>query len=86
MSEASHPAARDEPLPEEYAQLAALADGSLEPERAAALHARVAESPELAAALLCQRRAVAILRDAAAATRAPRALRERLNSDRAGRL
>jgi hypothetical protein len=71
------------PLPEEHAELAALADGSLDPERAAALEARVAESPELAMALAQQRQAVTILREAVAATEAPLALRERLERDRA---
>lgn len=71
------------PLPEEHAELAALADGSLDRERAAALEARVAESPELATALAQQRQAVTILREAVAATEAPLALRERLERDRA---
>jgi anti-sigma factor RsiW len=70
------------PLPEEHAELAALADGSLDPERAAALEARVAASPELATALAQQRQAVTILREAVAATEAPLALRERLERDR----
>jgi len=70
-------------LPEEHAELVALADGSLAPERAAAIEARVAESPELATALAQQRQAVTLLREAAAATEAPLALRERLERDRA---
>jgi anti-sigma factor RsiW len=73
----------DSHIPEEHAELAALADGSLTPERAAALEARVAESPELAAALAQQRQAVTLLRQAAAETEAPLALRERLERDRA---
>ena len=44
----------------EIAELAALADGSLAPERRAALEARVAESPELADRLAEQQQAVAL--------------------------
>lgn len=69
-------------IPEEHAELAALADGTLPPERAAALEARIAESPELAAALAQQRQAVSMLRQAVADTEAPLALRERLERDR----
>jgi anti-sigma factor RsiW len=72
----------DSHIPEEHAELAALADGTLPPERAAALEARIAESPELAAALAQQRQAVSILRQAVAETEAPLALRERLERDR----
>ena len=51
----------DEPqLPE--AELAALADGSLPADRAQALRARIDASPELAAALAEQQRAVALMR------------------------
>jgi hypothetical protein len=81
MSE-SHNPTQHEPLPDEHADLTALADGSLPPERATALEARIAESPELAAALAQQRQAVAILREAVASTEAPLALRERLERDR----
>jgi anti-sigma factor RsiW len=73
----------DSQIPEEHAELAALADGSLPPERAAALEARIAASPELAAALAQQRQAVSLLRQAAAETEAPLSLRERLEADRA---
>lgn len=73
----------DSHIPEEHAELAALADGTLAPERAAALEARIAESPELAAELAQQRQAVAMLRQAVAETEAPLALRERLERDRA---
>jgi hypothetical protein len=72
----------DSHIPEEHAELAALADGTLPPESAAALEARIAESPELAAALAQQRQAVSILRQAVAQTEAPLALRERLEKDR----
>jgi anti-sigma factor RsiW len=82
MSDFQHPT-QEPPLPEEHADLTALADGSLPPGRAAAIERRVAESPELAAALAQQRQAVAMLREAVAATEAPLALRERLERDRA---
>jgi hypothetical protein len=59
----------------ETAELAALADGSLAPERRAALEARVAASPELADRLAEQQRAVALARSAAAEVEAPAALR-----------
>jgi hypothetical protein len=78
-----HNPTQQEPLPDEHADLAALADGSLPPERAAAVEQHIAQSPELAAALAQQRQAVALLRDAVASTQAPLALRERLESDRA---
>jgi hypothetical protein len=65
----------DEPREEE---LAALADGSLSPQRRAVVEAMVERSPELAARLAEQRDAVALLRDAAAAVDAPAGLRARL--------
>ena len=60
------------------AELAALADGSLAPERRAELEARVAASPELADLLAEQQRAVALTRSAAAEVEAPAALRARI--------
>ena len=68
----------DEAGPRELAELAALADGSLAPERRAALEARVAASPELADRLAEQQRAVALARGAAAGVEAPAALRARI--------
>ncbi len=65
---------------EELAELAALADGSLAPERRAALEARVAASPELAALLAEQQRAVAFTRSAAAEVEAPDGLRTRIDA------
>jgi hypothetical protein len=64
----------------EVAELAALADGSLTPERRAALEARVAESAELADRLAEQQRAVALARAAAAEVEAPAALRARIDA------
>ena len=62
----------------ELVELAALADGSLAPERRAALEARVAESSELADLLAEQERAVAFARSAAAEVQAPETLRARV--------
>ncbi len=58
--------------------MAALADGSLAPERRAALTARVAASSELADRLAEQERAIALSRSAEAEVEAPAALRERI--------
>ena len=68
---------RREPREEE---LAALADGSLAEQRREALEARVDESPELAALLEEQERAIAVVRGAATEVEAPAALRARLQA------
>jgi anti-sigma factor RsiW len=60
--------------------LAALADGLLTGRRAAALEARVAKEPALAAALARQRVASTTTRNAAAAVSAPSSLRERVDA------
>jgi hypothetical protein len=70
---------------QELAELAALADGSLSPERRTALEARVAESPELADRLAEQQRAVALTRGVAADVEAPAALRARIDGQRSAR-
>jgi Anti-sigma-K factor rskA, C-terminal len=67
------------------AELAALADGSLAPDRRAALEGRVAGSPELADRLAEQQRAVALARSAAAEVEAPAALRARIDAQRSPR-
>jgi anti-sigma factor ChrR (cupin superfamily) len=67
---------------DETAELAALADGSLTPERRAAVEAHVAASPELAARLAEQQRAVAYTRDVAADVEAPSGLRRRVDAQR----
>ena len=67
---------------EEIAELAALADGSLAPERRAALESRVAASSELADRLVEQQRAVAFARSAANGVEAPAALRARIEAQR----
>lgn len=71
----------DQDVPE----LAALADGSLAPDRRAALEARVAASSELADRLAEQQRAVALARSAADEVEAPVTLRERVEAQRHGR-
>jgi hypothetical protein len=64
------------------ADLAAAADGTLDPARQAEIEAMAAEDAELADALERQRRAVTLIRGATAEVRAPLALRERLEADR----
>lgn len=64
--------------PEEEADLAALADGRLDPARRAAVEARLAAEPELAAAFERQRVAVAAIGRAVEGTSAPLALRARI--------
>jgi anti-sigma-K factor RskA len=70
---------------QELAELAALADGSLAPERRSALEARVAASPELAERLAEQRRAVALARNAAETVEAPPSLRANVERQRRAR-
>ena len=78
---------RDEAGGQELAELAALADGSLAPDRRAALEARVAASSELAEQLAEQQRAVALARSAVDGVEAPTALRARIEAQRpAGRV
>ena len=73
---------RDEAGGQEVVELAALADGSIAPERRAALEARVASSPELAERLAEQQRAISLAQSAAAEVEAPAALRARINARR----
>jgi RES domain-containing protein len=68
----------DEAGQDEMAEIAALADGSLAPERRAALDARIAGSPELAGLLAEQQRAIALTSTAAIEVEAPTALRARI--------
>jgi anti-sigma factor ChrR (cupin superfamily) len=60
------------------ADLAAAADGTLDPARREQIEALAAHDEVLAEALERQRRAAALIRDATADVRAPDALRERL--------
>jgi anti-sigma-K factor RskA len=64
----------------EVVELAALADGSLSPERHAALEEQVAESDDLAARLDEQRRAMALFQGAADEVDAPASLRSRVDT------
>jgi len=75
----------DENGGQEVAELAALADGSLAPERRSALEAQVAASPELADRLAEQQRAVALTRSVAEQVEAPATLRARVETQRKGR-
>ena len=69
----------------EIAELAALADGSLAPDRRAELEAQIAASPILADRHAEQQRAVALLQGAADETYAPAGLRARLDAQRSPR-
>jgi hypothetical protein len=71
----------DEAGGQEIAELAALADASLAPERRAALEARVAASPELAGRLAEQQQAVELARSAVDGVEAPAALRARIEGE-----
>ena len=70
---------------EQPAELAALADGSLAPERRAELEAQIAGSPELAELLAEQERAVGFARSAASEVEAPAGLRARVDARRQAR-
>jgi len=72
----------DEGADQEMAELAALADGSLAPERRAALEAQVAASSELADRLAEQEQAIDLARSAVAGVEAPAALRARIEAQR----
>jgi hypothetical protein len=71
----SSPDAFDDRL---LADLAAAADGTLDPARAAEIETLAAHDDVLAEALERQRRAAAMIRDSVDDVRAPDALRERL--------
>src|SRR3954469_17339894 len=75
-------ASRHRGTDEELAELAALADGSLAPDRRAALEAQVAASPEVATQLAEQQRAVALAQSAASQVDAPASLRARIDAER----
>ena len=76
---------RDDLDDREIVELAALADGSLAPDRRVALEARVAASPELAALLAEQERAVSFARSAAVEVDAPASLRARIPEGKSAR-
>jgi anti-sigma-K factor RskA len=66
-------------------ELAALADGSLDPERRAEVEAQIEASPILADRLAEQERAVALLQGAGDEVEAPAGLRARLEAQRSAR-
>ena len=72
----------EEPEAAEVPELAALADGSLAPDRRSALEAQVEESPALADLLAEQQRAVALTQSAAEEVEAPAGLRRRVEAQR----
>jgi len=67
---------------EQLAELSALADGTLDPERRPHVEAAIAASPELRALYEREQRVVAILHRAAATDRAPTTLRARIEAAR----
>jgi hypothetical protein len=87
MSDMSEPKFDEQPLEKrEQAELAAYADGSLDPRRAAIVAARISASPQLAARVTEQRRALAAVRaidaPASASLRAALARRPRVAQPR----
>ncbi len=70
---------------DDFPELAALADGSLPPDKAAALQARVEASPDLAAALVRQQTAIGHVVAAQRHVVAPAGLRARVNEVRSQR-
>jgi hypothetical protein len=76
---------QDKDADAELVELAALADGSLAPDRRAALETQVAASAELAELLAEQERSLDLTRAAAAEVEAPAALRARIEAPRRAR-
>jgi hypothetical protein len=76
------PRRRSEAPDDEPLVLAAVADGLLPPDERAAAEARLGEWPGLEALLAEQERAVALVRQATAATEAPPGLRTRIDAER----
>jgi anti-sigma factor RsiW len=76
------PADNPQPRRGEFADLSALADGTLEPARRTAVQARIAASTELTALYEQERRAVSALHQARQTDRAPAALRARIDAQR----
>jgi hypothetical protein len=70
--------------PRTLADLSALADGSLDPERRADVQARIAASPQLSALYTREQRVVEVLHQTSRDTHAPAALRARIAADRPG--
>ena len=70
------------PTTTELAELSALADGTLDPERRATVEAHISASPELSALYERERRVVTALHQARESERAPTALRARIEAGR----
>jgi anti-sigma factor RsiW len=79
MATPSQPPEHD---PRDLADLSALADGSLDPARRGAAQERIAASPELTSLLARERQVVEVLHAARSETRAPAALRARIEAQR----
>src|SRR5438477_12085133 len=75
-------AANPSPTEHQLAELSALADGTLDPSRRAAVEAWIASSPELTARYERERGVVEILHHARATDRAPARLRARIEAER----
>lgn len=73
------------PTARELTELSALADGTLDPSRRAAVEARIAASPELSAMYERERRLLVALEHARSTERAPAALRARIEAARPSR-
>ncbi len=76
------PNPQSKPSHQHLADLSALADGTLAPERREAVQANIAASPELSELLARERVAVERLAEARERDRAPQALRERIERER----
>lgn len=79
------PAERSKLTTTELADLSALADGTLDPARRAAVEAHISASPELSALYARERRVVSALQQARKSERAPAALRARIEASRPGK-
>jgi anti-sigma factor RsiW len=79
------PTEHDKPTTTELADVSALADGTLDPARRAAVEAHIAASPELSTLYERERRVVAALHQARAIERAPASLRARIDATRPSR-
>jgi hypothetical protein len=77
-----HTTGHSEPTRRELADLSALADGSLTPERRDEVQARIASSPELSALYANERRVVELLDEPRNQPPAPPALRARIDAQR----
>jgi hypothetical protein len=77
-----HPTGQTGPTPRELADLSALADGSLAPDRRDEVQARIAASPELSALYANERRVVELLGEPANRPPAPASLKARIDAER----